>query len=65
MGFKLGETLRYRPALLERRDRCFTGKTAFATKRAAREARHGIHERTSMRPFRCPFCAQFHLGHRR
>jgi len=67
MGFKLGEILRVRPALLERRDRCVTGKTVFYTKTAALAALHRIHtaDRTAMRPFRCAFCERFHLGHRR
>ena len=53
-------------------DRCPTGKTAYASKDAAREhlkkvRGHGSekHRRSPMGPFRCGFCGKIHLGHKR
>jgi len=45
---------------------CPLGKTAFPSKRAAREA-HKAHrgDHTPMTAFRCDFCSKYHLGHRR
>ena len=45
---------------------CPSGKTAFPSKRAAREAHKGHRgNRTPMAAFRCDFCSKYHLGHRR
>jgi hypothetical protein len=65
--FKLGDVLRETPALLERRDRCATGKTVYYSKADARAAlrRMDPTERTRRNTFRCGFCACWHLGHRR
>jgi hypothetical protein len=67
MGFKLRDLLRDVPELLERRDRCATGKTTFYSKRDACRALEQINrrERTHMSAFRCGACAWWHIGHRR
>jgi len=45
---------------------CPTGKTAYSTKADAERAVIGLsRKQTKMRRFRCQFCSQYHLGHRR
>lgn len=48
---------------------CPTGKRDFERKRAVKRARmkqlgHGGTD-GSLQPYRCPYCDQWHLGHRR
>jgi len=64
MTFKLREILGDKALVVERV--CATGKTPYATKAEADRALAGLNRKqTKMRRFRCPFCNQFHLGHRR
>lgn len=45
---------------------CPTGKAPYPTKAAARTHLRRMHgHRTVMRAFRCGFCNQYHVGHRR
>ena len=46
---------------------CPTGKTPYRTKREAEAALKQInqHQRRTMHSFRCGYCEQYHLGHRR
>jgi hypothetical protein len=45
---------------------CPTGKTAYASKREARLALIGLNRKqTRMKHYRCQFCENYHLGHRR
>jgi hypothetical protein len=67
MAFRLGDVLRSRPGVLERRDRCPSGKTVFWTKGAASTELRRINatQRTDMQAYRCGYCSYWHLGHRR
>jgi hypothetical protein len=46
---------------------CPTGKTAFMSKAEADRALRLINptQRTTIQRYRCDYCEQFHLGHRR
>jgi hypothetical protein len=41
---------------------CPTGKSAWSSRRLAKRANHQIRNQ-HMRPFRCPQCRMYHLGH--
>ena len=73
MGFTLREVLGggvqrpEPPATREPERECPTGKVGFRTRAEADRVR-GLanrNERTAMERFRCGFCEQWHLGHRR
>lgn len=67
MSFKLGDLIGGQlKALALPEDRCVTGKRMFKTREEARmahAAQAGHH--TQMSAFRCGYCMQIHLGHRR
>ena len=67
MSFKLGQIVQHLPAGLVAQFICPTGKQPFATKAAAQAALKKINpsQRHNMKSFRCNFCDQYHLGHRR
>lgn len=67
MGFKLGDIVKNLPAIMVNPFVCPTGKKAYPTKAAARKALQliNITQRRNMRAFRCNYCDQYHLGHRR
>ena len=67
MSFKLGEIVRTLPAIMENRFQCPTNKRPFASKAEAQAALKKINpgQRRNMRHFRCGYCEQHHLGHRR
>jgi hypothetical protein len=56
--------------LIDRRlplvERACTSKSVFGSRReASQRARRGRHTDGSLRPYRCPHCTAWHLGHRR
>lgn len=65
----MAATLTYRLYInrdLPIRDRACESKAVFLTRGEARgRLRHGRHTDGAMKPYRCRFCAQWHLGHRR
>jgi len=67
MAFTLRQILG--PAAAERLEpkaTCPSGKTAYPSKREARQALIGLNRKqTRMKHYRCPFCEAYHLGHRR
>jgi hypothetical protein len=51
---------------LPMRDRACESKAVYLTRDEARQRlRAGRHVDGAMKPYRCRFCAQWHLGHRR